>query len=197
MAGLLQQEMPQGEETLEPQAEPQPEQDETQEPQQRQPASQQDQDNKDNVVAACMNAFFDEKLNKHFRQILKAGAKNPEQTLAQVVVMLISGMDKKSGGKIPRNIILPAAEDVITLIAKFAQKYGYFQTDDDIRGRALASAIAQFAKKYGVKQQEVQGMMQQLGAQKDQPPSFAREAPQRSSPAPQQTPQPQAMQDMA
>ena len=183
MAGLLQQEMPQ-EGMRGPQEEMQGEMPE--EPQQRQPASQLDQENKDRLVAACMKALYDEKMNQNIMQILKAGAKNPEQTLAQVVVMLISAMDQKAGGKIPRNIILPAAEEVMALVGELAQKAGYFQVDDDMLGRALAAAIAQFAKKYGAKQEEVQGMMQQLGAQKDQPPSFAKGAPQRSSPAPQQ-----------
>ena len=177
MPGILQQNM-QAEQEPEMPMEQEPEMQGEQEPETKGNApSPQSQEAYDRVVAAGMKVLYEDPTHAKIMQMLKAGSDSPEQTLAQVVVLIVSQLDAKAGGKIPRNVIIPAASELIALVAELAQKAGFFQVDDKMIQRALAIAMKQFMQKYGGGKQNVQAMMQRMGAKPDMNPMQA-EQPQ-------------------
>ena len=149
-------------------------------------ATPEEQQAKDQVVAAGMQILYDKKRSAAILEMLKAGAgdeSRAEQALAQVVVLLIRSLDQKAQGSIPRNIILPAAGELIALVAEFAEKAGLFQADEPLIAKSLARVMDQFAKLYGVKPQEVQAMLEQIGASKDNPPEWVAGSPKTAEPS--------------
>ena len=173
MAGIMQR-------AMRPQEEQAPTEVPAERPAQQQPAqpgqggapSPQDQEAYDRLVASSMKILYDDPTHQGILKTLQAGAKNPEQVLAQVVVMIVTELDRKAGGKIPKNIILPAAEEIIAMIAELAAKAGFFQADEKMIQRALAAAVSQFAEHYKAGRGEVESMLQRVGAKREAPPDM-------------------------
>ena len=126
----------------------------------------------DQVVSAAMKVLYDDKMTEQIVAMLKAGADKPEAILAQVVVMIVTELDRKANGQIPKNVIVPASEEIIALVAELAEKSGAFTADPKMIERALAQAMQMFKEHYKSDPGEVESMMQRLGASKEQMPDM-------------------------
>lgn len=150
--------------------------------------TQQEQDSYDRVVLASMRVLYSDQTHQQVMGMLKSGGQ-PDEAIANTVSMILLELDKKSGGKIPQEVILPAAAELVQLVAELGDKAGVFKTDERTLALAMQRTIAVVGEKYGIDQadvqallssipnEEVQGMVQQQHGYQSAPAQIAGQAP--------------------
>lgn len=120
----------------------------------------QEQEAYDRVVMAGMKVIYDKTTHQGVMQMVAQQKDEPAKALAYATCLIVEQLDKQSGGKIPQTVILPAAAEIMGLIAELADAAGLFKADDRIMGQATQELIIDLAKKYGVDPADIQGLMQ-------------------------------------
>lgn len=115
----------------------------------------QEQETFDRIAYAAKIALYDEGTHEDFMAMLKQG--EPAQALAQTAGTLFQQIDQKSGGKIPEDMILPAAEQVLDLVIEMAEKTGTMQIDETMAAKALQQMVLVLAQAYDFDPAEIQG----------------------------------------
>lgn len=119
------------------------------------------QDAYDRVVMAGMKVLFeDEKANSSIVERLKSDDKNPAKSLADTTAMLIIQLDKQSGGKIPEDVILPAAIELLEQTSELADSLGIFPVDEAVMNHAAQLMVVSLGEEYGVSPEDVQALME-------------------------------------
>lgn len=103
-------------------------------------ATSEEQDAKDRVVMAAMEMIYNDQADPQSGKtgsdgvvgMLQAGAEVPSATLPGVAAQIIMFLDEQSGWKIPDSVILPAAAEIMALLAELGEKSGAFQVDDQM-----------------------------------------------------------------
>lgn len=113
------------------------------------------------VVLAGMKVIFDDKSNQQVLQTLQQGDR-PDTALANVTVSIITELDRQSQGKIPEDVIIPAAMEILSELGDVAQKAGLFEVDDSTMTGAAQQTVMKLLEQYGVQPQAVQAVMAKL-----------------------------------
>ena len=114
----------------------------------------------DKVVMAGMKILFDdEKMSKSIVTRMKSDSKNPAKALAETVSMLVIQLDKQSGDKIPEEIILPAATELLEQTAELADSLKLFPIDDAVLNRAGQMMVQILAENYGATPEDAEQLM--------------------------------------
>jgi len=92
--------------------------------------------------------------------MLRSG--DPAEAIANVVTTVMVQLDKKSNGRVPETVILPAAAELVGEVAQLAGKIG-LQVDERVVGQAMQRMLVTLADEYGVSEQEIQELMQSVG----------------------------------
>lgn len=124
-------------------------------------ATPQEQEAYERVVMAGMKVLYDESTHPAVMKML-AGGEAPEKDISDTVVMVMLQLDKKSGGKIPQVVIIPAAVELTSLAAELGTQAGIFQADDRIVARAVQMVMIGLGQEYGVDPAEVQEVINSL-----------------------------------
>lgn len=151
--------------------------------------SPQEQDAMDKVVLASLKVIYDQNTHQGIVDMLTQGKADPAKALADTTTLIITQVDKKSGGKVPELVILPAAADVLGELGNLATKAGIFQVDEKISGQAMQKTILGLAEQYGVAPEDVQALLQsmpkdQIQQMVQQQSAFNQGAPAQAAPAP-------------
>lgn len=126
-------------------------------------ATPDEQEAYERTVYAAQKALYDDATQGNIMQMLQAGAENPAQALAQATSTLIQQLDEQSGRQIPETVILPASEEILSLVAELAQESGSFEVNDQIMGQAGQQLLKQLADAYypdGVGEDDIAELMQ-------------------------------------
>mgnify|MGYP001599763659 CR=1 FL=1 len=115
------------------------------------------------VVLACLKIIYDQSTHQGIVNMLAQGKNDPSQSLADTTTLLITQVDKKSGGKVPETVILPAAADVLGELGNLAAKAGIFQVDERTAAQAMQKTIMSLAEQYGVDPQDVRALLESVG----------------------------------
>jgi len=118
-----------------------------------------EQQNYEKLVLASLKVLYSEQTHQGIVKMLQSG--DPAESIANVVTTIILQLDKKSGGKIPEEIILPAAAELVDEVAQLAGKIG-IQVDERVTGQAMQRMVMGLAEEYGVTPEEVQEIMQAI-----------------------------------
>jgi hypothetical protein len=119
----------------------------------------QEQQAYEKVVLAGMKVLYDKSTHAGIVNMLRSG--DPAEAIANVVTTVMAQLDKKSGGKIPETVILPAAAEILEDTAQLAGKIG-IQVDERVTGQAMQRMVMGLAEEYGVTPEEVQEIMQAI-----------------------------------
>jgi hypothetical protein len=128
----------------------------------------------DKTVTAGIAAIFeDDKIHNGLVEQLKSGASNPPQTLAMATNQIMGILDDKSGNKIPEEVIIPAAAEILENIGELAQASGAFQVDEGTLAQAAHNMLAQVAEDYDITPTDIgelmdgvdEGMLNQINSQ--------------------------------
>jgi hypothetical protein len=124
------------------------------------PATQQEQEAKDQVVMAGYKILFeDDKTHDQAIKKLGLGASNPAQAIADYTKDLIIGLDDSSGGTIPEEVILPAAGELIENVSELVKAANLFPVDEAVMNHAMQLMLPPLAEQYGVGMEEIQELM--------------------------------------
>lgn len=138
--------------------------------------SPEEQDAYDRVVSAGMHILYDDQTHDGVMKMLQAGEKNPAQAMANVVTMMVTQLDEKSGGKIPEDIILPVTEEFLPMVAELADKAKIFTPDDRTMNLAMQQTVQMLGEQYGMNEADIkeaigkldQGEIQKIVSQQQQ-----------------------------
>lgn len=116
-----------------------------------------EQDAHDRVVLAAIKVIHeDDEMHAKILQMLKDGADQPASILGQTASIIIQQLDEQSGGKIPEEVIIPAAEEVLTMLAELGSAAGVIQVDQDIVDLATGEMVKSLGEAYGVSEEDIQ-----------------------------------------
>lgn len=93
------------------------------------------------IVMAGMKALYDQKVSAGIVEILRAGAEQPAQALADATVKLVLALYEKAGGKIPKGFIIPAAQALLRAVADFASRLQVFAIDKTVAAQAAKLVV--------------------------------------------------------
>lgn len=91
--------------------------------------SPQNQEAYDRVVTAAGMVIYNEPTHEAVMQMLGAGS--PDAALANTIVTILAALDQKAGGKIPRDVIIPAASEMFDMLVELGTQAGIFEPLDD------------------------------------------------------------------
>lgn len=115
------------------------------------------------VITAGMKLMFeDESMFKTMVQNLEAdNEKSIDKKIADGIVGLIIAMFKKSGGKMPGAVIVPAAVYLLMQLIEFIQKSGH-ELPNEVLAAATQQTVFGIMQAFGAgDQQQVMGKFQQ------------------------------------
>ena len=144
--------------------------------------TQQEQDHYDRVVLASMKILYSDQTHQGVMNMLKSGGQ-PDEAIANTVSMILLELDKKSGGKIPQEVILPAAAELVQLAAELGDKAGVFKTDERTMALAMQRTIAKVGEKYGIDPADVQALLSSIPKEEVQSIVQKQQGYQQNSPA--------------
>lgn len=121
-------------------------------PQQPMQAPTENTDALQRVVLAGMKVMYDQKIFQTFQQALAAQGPVPQKLAAQAVGLLKILMDK-SGGTIPKNVLVPAATMLMFEMGDFMVKAGLGQPTKQDMADAVKLVIQMVLKLYAGPQQ--------------------------------------------
>jgi len=152
-----------------------------------------EQKNYEKVILAATKAIYDESTHDGIMQMLQGG--EPAESLAKVTTTIMLELDRKSGGKIPEDVILPASAEVLELVAELAQESGTFPVDEAVTGKAMQMVVMELAEQYGINPEELNDVVnsiskEELGPMVQQQAGFAGQG-QQAQPAQAQPAAPQ------
>lgn len=148
--------------------------------------SSQEQSAYEKVVLSGMKIMYDNATHNGIMQMLTSGKADPAKAMANTVSMIIIQLDKKSGGKIPGVVILPAATELLGEVAQLAGKSKLFQVDERIANQAMQQLLMSLAQEYGMPPETIKSILQ--STPKDQIQQIVTQQSQFA--APNQTAQP-------
>lgn len=123
-------------------------------------ASPELQDSFNRVVTAALKIIYDNATHAGVIAMLKSGS--PADALAHAASTIITQIDSKSGGKVPAEVILPAASEVLAELAQLAAVSKTFQPDEQIVVEAMQKMVFSLAQHYGVDQAQAQQFLQSM-----------------------------------
>ena len=149
----------------------------------------------DQVVAAGSEVLHGDSTHEGIMEMLKTGADNPGDALAEVAMTVLSQLDEQSGGKIPEGVLIPAADDILSQAGELAAAAGLFPWDDQVKQSAAQNLWKKAGEKYDFDPAEIQeliasmdqGEVENIRAEQEQI-AMAGSQPQGAPPAPQQAP---------
>lgn len=125
---------------------------------------QQFQDAYERVCMAGMKVLFeDDQMHQQIVQRLEADDGKPiDQKLSNGIVNMMGMLFKKSGGKMPGQVIIPAAVYLLMQMIEFVQKSGH-ELPNDIIANATQQVVFGIMEATGVgKKDQVMGKFQQI-----------------------------------
>lgn len=117
------------------------------------------------VIAAGMKLMFeDDSMFQTMVQNLEAeNDKSIDQKISDGIIGLMLAMFKKSGGKMPGAVIIPAAVYLLMQVIEFIQKSGH-DLPNEVVSAATQQVVFGIMKAFGAgDQQQVLGKFQQMG----------------------------------
>lgn len=125
--------------------------------------SDESQDIYDRVVTAGMKVLYeDENTKQQIVSRLQADSDNPAKTLADTVTMLMIQLDQQAGGKIPEDVIIPAAVELLEQTADIAESLDIVPIDNAIMNHAAQLMMVSIAEEYGTTPEEIQEVMNSM-----------------------------------
>lgn len=124
-------------------------------------ASPQDQEAYTRVVLAASKIIYDDASHQQIMQALQGGAQ-PAEALANVASSIMIEMDKKSGGKIPEDVIVPATMEILDELGMLADKAGLFPVDEQVMAAAAQQTVLKLSQQYGIDQAQMQSMIESM-----------------------------------
>lgn len=151
-------------------------------------ASSDEQETLDKIVTAAQSILYDKATSEPIMEVLKAKAADPSKAVVEVGAMIISQLDEASGGQLPVEYILPAADQILELIGELGAEAGLFEYGEREHSLALQEAISLIGDQYGLDEADTQAMMQSV-APEEQERARVQQAGYAESAQPAQAPQ--------
>jgi len=119
-----------------------------------------EQESYDKVVMAAETIIFDGEQSGRLVKMLQGGAGNPGEAIGDVTVMLITQMDEQAGGKIPEEVVIPAAFEIMSDVIELGEAAGVLDmnTDADYVS-AWQATMGNVLMAYGASQEEIEQLM--------------------------------------
>jgi len=128
-----------------------------------QDASMEDQNSYDRFAMAGLKILYENKKSRGaVVKKLKLDDKEPAKALADTVAMIIVQLDQESGGKMPEDIILPVAIELLEQTAELADSLKLFPIDEAVLNHAAQLMIVTLGEKYGADQEGMTAYMESL-----------------------------------
>lgn len=123
-----------------------------------------DQDAFQRVVLAAGKVIYEnDATHQAVMQMLQSGGE-PDAALANTAATVIRQLYDKSGRTMPETVVLPAAMQVIAMLAELAQAAGLFRVDKGVMMRAAQRCIAALMQDFGVTPDDMQAFARRAGA---------------------------------
>lgn len=124
--------------------------------------SPQEQEAYNTAVANAQTILYSDATRDSLMKIMSANQDNPAEALSDGVSYVITAMDQKLGGKVPEDVILPAAMEVLEALAEMVEVSGMIEnlTPQDVE-RAGVLATQKLIDDYGgIEEQDAQGILE-------------------------------------
>ena len=167
---------------IDPNAQAQPQPQPGQADQQQNQAAPEEQDAYERVVLAGMKILYGDGTHESIMKLLDKNKGNPANAMAEATAMIITQIDHKAAGKVPRQVILQAGIELLAMVGELAEKSNKFEADEGIIKEAGEMVIHKLSKHFGKEQAGQQPPGQEQPGQ--QPPAQAaspQQQPSRSS----------------
>lgn len=132
-------------------------------------ASPEDDENVERIVIAAQEVLYDDQTHPGIMKMLAAGKDNPAKALSDITLTIIDQLDEQAGGEIPEEAILPAAVELLTLVAELAQKSGTFNADEQVQGESIGHLFAGMEERGWIDEDDKQQIQQMLAEQEGAP----------------------------
>lgn len=114
------------------------------------------------VVLAATEVLHDDQTNPGIMNMLKAQQDDPAAAMSDVVTTVMLQLDEQSGGQIPEDVILPASEEVLVMVAELAHAAKLFTPDQRSLNLAMQQTITKLGEHYGISPEDVQELIDQM-----------------------------------
>lgn len=83
----------------------------------------------------------------------------PEEMIASLTINILAELDGKSGGKIPSELLIEAAQEGAEMIAELGEKAGLYQFDEAMEARTYQALISQAIERGIIDRAEIEELM--------------------------------------
>jgi hypothetical protein len=111
------------------------------------------------IVSAAAALLHSQETLPGVVQVLQQSAQNPAEALSETVVTVIQEVDSQAQGKLPREVILPAAGEVLSEVITIADASGAIPEDQAVTEEAWQLVVQKLAKAYKATPEEAQEFM--------------------------------------
>lgn len=112
----------------------------------------------DTVMVAAMDVVYGDKTHDQIMQALNKGGQ-ASQALAKVAITIVLEIDNESQGKVPESVVIPAAMDVLDIVAEVAEKSQIFEVDEGVVMEAQQQVMVGLIEEYGVNKEDATALM--------------------------------------
>lgn len=120
------------------------------------------------VVMAASKVLHDPKRMQAIIQMVKAHG-NPVAGLADATIFVMQMLFQISKGSIPQEVIVPAGQEVLQMIAEMCERAGILKVTPELLKQAAGVAAAKVLKQNGIDQAKAQQLASQGGGAQQQP----------------------------
>jgi len=121
----------------------------------------------DEFVTKAGELMYDEKIYQNLLKTMDL-SKTPEDGLANIVYLIVTQLDEKSGGQIPEEMILPIAEEILAMAVELAGAANNLSYPDEVIEKALQLAVFRLLEAYGVDEGDITVALSEMGISQQQ-----------------------------
>ena len=121
-------------------------------------ASPEEQQAYDQVILSAGKVLYEDETYPQVEKMLQS-APSPAEGISAVSVMVLNGLDEKSGGKLPDEVLLPALGGIVELVAELADAKQIFPVDEAVMNRAGQIAFSEIMSDFDITDEEVKMFM--------------------------------------
>ena len=129
------------------------------------------------IEEAGKTILYDDKSNQAILKNLQGGAEDPYRAVAQTAFMLVVDLDKRSGGKLPEEDLVPAAITIMNEIALIATMSGSVELpgvtmdeqtnqpilDDAVEGKLIQNLVVLALENGVISPEQIQELANDMG----------------------------------
>lgn len=125
-------------------------------------ATPEEQEAFERTKLAAEKILYTEKTGDELMKMVST-ANTPEDGIAEVASMVVLQVDEASGMRVPEQVILPVAQEVVADLVEMTNEAGIGEIDNATAQRIMSKVTTDLMEAYGTGEQEMTGFVNEIG----------------------------------